>query len=107
MSFFNIGKSKASEIEQLVNIKKKIDELDKQKKALEEKEAELRQAIKEEMQANNIKTFDDGNVSITIKDGYIRHDFDKAKFQAENPELYVKYLKDTNVNSTMIVKIKG
>jgi len=81
--------------------------LTNKKKALEAKEAELRQAIKEEMQANNIKTFDDGVVSITIKDGYIRQDFDKTKFQAENPELYRMYLKNTNVNSTMIVKIKG
>ena len=107
MQFFNLGKARQTEVERLISVRRKLAALDAQKKELEAEEAELKDVIKEEMKANNVKTYDNGIISITLKDGYIRHDFDKERFRAYNAELYNKYLKDVEVNGSMLIKIKG
>lgn len=103
----NISKDITAQIKRLVEIKRQLAELDERKKRLEGIEDELKPQIIEWLRNNNYKSWQDDEVTLTLKDSYIRRDFDKARFQKENPDAYNQYLKDTTVKETMSVKIKG
>lgn len=102
--FLNNGKSI---YDQMVELQKQINVLDYEKKELETKLSELKERAMEDMRANGEKTHNTPQATFTLKDGYIRHDFDKARFQKDNVELYDKYLKDTEVKGSMSIKILG
>ena len=93
--------------EQMASIQKEINALDFQKKELTEKLDALKEQAAIEMKMKGEKTHKTAQATFTIKDSYIRHDFDKAKFQQDNAELFNKYLKDTEVKGGMSIKIIG
>ena len=93
--------------DEMAEIQKQINALDFQKKELEGKLSELKDIAAEDMRANGEKTHNTAQATFTLKDSYIRHDFDKARFQKDNAELYDKYLKDTEVKGSMSIKILG
>lgn len=102
----NISKDIKPTIARLVDVKRQLKELESQKAQLEKIETELKEQVSEYMRDNNYKTWDDETTTITIKDSYIRKDFDKARFASEHKDLYENYLKDTSVKESMIVKLK-
>ncbi len=93
--------------EQMTDIQKEINALDFQKKELADKLGALKEQAMTEMRVKGEKTHYTSTAIFTIKDSYVRHDFDKERFKAENGELYNKYLKDTEINGSMLIKIKG
>jgi hypothetical protein len=103
---FIIGSSKTI-YDEMAEIQKEINAIDFQKKELTEKLDELKMKAAIEMQANGEKTHRTAQATFTIKDSYIRHDFDKARFQQDNAELFNQYLKDTEVKGGMSIKIIG
>lgn len=103
---FIIGSSKTI-YDEMTEIQKEINALDFQKKELTEKLDELKAKATIEMQAKGEKTHKTAQATFTLKDSYIRHDFDKARFQQDNADLFNKYLKDTEVKGGMSIKILG
>lgn len=103
----NISKDIRPTIERLVEVKRQLREIEERKSQLEKIEDELKPVISQYMRDNNYKTWENESASITLKDSYTRNDFDKAKFQKENPDIYSKYLKETCVKESMSVKLKG
>lgn len=93
--------------EQMTEIQKEINSLDFQKKELTEKLDELKAKATIEMQAAGEKTHKTAQATFTLKDSYIRHDFDKSRFQQDNADLFNKYLKDTEVKGSLSIKILG
>ena len=73
---------------------------------LKEKEAELKKAILEEMEAKKITKIDIDGLSVTYKASYDRESFDSKKFKADNPDLYDEYVKITQVSPSIILKVK-
>ena len=93
--------------EQMASLQKEINALDFQKKELTEKLDTLKEQATVEMKMKGEKTHKTPQATFTIKDGYIRHDFDKSRFQQDNADLFNHYLKDTEVKGGMSIKIIG
>ena len=102
----NITKDLSTEIARLIEVKRQLNALDEQKKTLEKVKDELEPVVSEWLRSNNYKTWENESATITIKDSYIRRDFDKTRFATEHKDLYENYLKDTNVKESMTVKLK-
>ena len=102
----NITKDRSTEIARLIEVKRQLNALDEQKKTLEKVKDELEPVVSEWLRSNNYKTWENESATITIKDSYIRRDFDKTRFATEHKDLYENYLKDTNVKESMTVKLK-
>ena len=72
-----------------------------------EKEIEpIREKIKEEMKKRSILSLEIGNVGITYIAPTNRKSFDSGRFKAEHADLYEQYQKETQVKSSIRIKIK-
>lgn len=93
--------------DEMAAIQKEINILEYQKKELENKLSELKEKAIAEMKAKGEKTHITSQATFTLKDSYIRHDFDKTRFQKDYPDEFNKYLKDVEVKGCMSIKILG
>ena len=73
---------------------------------LEQEIKPIREKIKNEMETRGITAVELGDVSVTYVAPGKRKSLDTAKFKAEKPEIYEKYLKETTVDSSIRIKIK-
>lgn len=76
-------------------------------KTLEEKNAEMRTAILEAMEANDVDKFDGDLITITRVKATTRTTFDSKKFMAERPKTAEKYMRTSNVKASIRLKIKA
>lgn len=76
----------------------------KQIKAIEEKTAKIKEAILKEMEERGIPKIDLGDITITYKAPTTKTSVDTAKLKKDN--LYDKYIKTSNVKSSITIKIK-
>ena len=83
-----------------------IAQLEVQAKAIKEKQEELRQALLEEMESKGIVKIDSEFLTLTYVQPTEREDFNKAKFRADNPDLYDEYVKMTPVKASLRIKVK-
>jgi len=74
---------------------------------LKEQDANMRQAILEAMEANDIDKFDGNLITITRVKATTRTTFDSKKFAEERPKTYAKYLKTGNVKASIRLKVKA
>lgn len=77
------------------------------KQQLEEQNQEMRQAILEAMEANNVKKFDGDLITITYVEPSVRTTFDSKRFQEERPKTYAKYTRQTPVKASIRLKVKA
>lgn len=77
------------------------------KEKLEEQNAEMRQAILEAMEANNVLKFDGDLITITYVAPTERTTFDSKRFQEERPKTYEKYTRKTKVKASIRLKVKA
>lgn len=73
---------------------------------LQKQEAELKTAIKEAMEANNVKKFENDFIAITYVAPVERTIFDSTRFKKEQPETYDQYTKTSRVKSSVRIKVK-
>ena len=66
----------------------------------------IREAIKAEMEERNILALKIGNVDITYVAPTKRKSFDSTKFKAEHADLYKFYQKESEVKSSIRIKVK-
>lgn len=78
-----------------------------QKQQLEEKNAEMRVAILEAMEANDVDKFDGDLITITRVKATERTTFDSKKFAEERPKTYAKYLRKSAVKASIRIKVKA
>ena len=88
-------------------IEKAVGEQVSKKAQLEAQNAEMRQAILEAMEANNVTKFDGDLITITYKKPSQRTTFDSKRFKEERPKTYAKYLRTSDVKSSISIKIKA
>lgn len=74
---------------------------------LKEQDTNMRQAILEAMEANDVDKFDGDLITITRVKATKRTTFDSKKFQEERPKTYAKYLKTGDVKPSIRLKIKA
>ncbi len=77
------------------------------KAELEQQNADMRQAILEAMEANNVTKFDGDLITITYVAPTVRTTFDSKKFQEERPKTYAKYTRQTQVKASIRLKVKA
>lgn len=77
------------------------------KQQLEEQNAEMREAILQAMEANDVDKFDGDLITITRVKATERTTFDSKKFAEERPKTYAKYLRKTAVKASIRIKVKA
>jgi hypothetical protein len=78
----------------------------KKVKEIEQKQDELYQRIKEQMEVRKIKKFENDFIAITYIEPTTRQSFDSKSLKADNPELYAQYVNESDVNSSVRIKLK-
>lgn len=87
-------------------IMRSIAELDKQKKMLEAKDAEIRKELQKVMDECGIKQFENDIVKITYVAPTTRESIDSKKLKADLPEIAEKYMKMTQVKGSVRITVK-
>ena len=78
-----------------------------QLKALQKQEIELKTAIKEAMEANNVKKFESDLLTITYIAPVDRTIVDSKRLRDEKPDLFNEYSKISKVSSSIRIKVKN
>lgn len=90
--------------EELYNLYETLEGVKSQIALMEEKaKPELIKYIKAH-NGNNIKYHD---LTISLRKGYMKTNFDSKKFKEDNPELYNKYSYLKGIDETIVVKFGG
>lgn len=69
--------------------------------------AEMREAIKTAMEQNGVTKFDGDLITITYVAPTQRTTFDSKRFKDERPKTYEKYLRTSEVKSSIRLKVKA
>ena len=75
--------------------------------SLQEQDKKIRNAIKESMEAQGRKNFEDDNVAITYIAPTKRTILDTKALKDENPELVAAYSTETKVQGSVRIRIKA
>jgi len=94
------------ELAELFTCEQQLAELKRQKEAFEEVTEKIRSAILSAMEENGVKSFESDLLKITYVAPYEKEQVNTAKLRAEQPALYRKYLKTSQVNASLRVKLK-
>lgn len=85
---------------------KQIVAIEKELKSIQEREKELKQALLKEMKDRGVKKIDTPEFIITYIEPTDRENFDKKKFQKDNPDLYDEYVSFSKVKESIRIKLK-
>jgi hypothetical protein len=77
------------------------------KAELEEQNANMRVAILEAMEANDVDKFDGDLITITRVKATKRTTFDSKKFADAMPKTYAKFLRTSDVKASIRIKVKA
>jgi len=94
------------ELAELFTCEQQLAELKRQEQAFEEVTEKIRSAILNAMEENGVKSFESDLLKITYVAPYEKEQVNTTKLRAEEPDLYRKYLKTSQVNASLRVKLK-
>ena len=107
MEIIKLGKTDG--IETSVILDEKIENelvlFERQVKTIKEQEEQLKQKILEEMENKGILQIKTDNLTISYVAPTIRETFDSKKFKEEHPRQYDKYIKVSDVKSSIRIKV--
>ncbi len=92
--------------EKAIAIMKSIADISKQKEALEKKDKEVRDLLKKKMAEFGIKSFGNDIISVTYVAPTTKTTVDSKKLKEEQPEIYAKYSKTSNVSASVRISVK-
>lgn len=87
-------------------VSEKIADFEKQAKLIKEQEDNLKKAIMEEMEANNIIKLETPELSISYIASTDRETLDSKTLKAEHQDLYDSYVRMTPVKASIRIKLK-
>lgn len=93
-------------LEKLSELEFAILEIENTAKTYEEKAKQLREGLKAEMEKSRVKKWETDNITITYVNATERRGIDAVKLKEEQPTIYEQYVKVTNVNSSIKIKLK-
>lgn len=67
---------------------------------------EVRQEIMLKMKADNLDKFENDTAKVSIKPAYFRKSFNSKDFKADNPFLYDQYIKETEIQENVNIKLQ-
>lgn len=77
-----------------------------QKKKLEEQEKLMKEKLIEAMEQYNVKKFENDSVKFVYVEPTTRTSVDSTKLKKEQPEIYEKYSKTSNVSASVRITVK-
>lgn len=86
---------------------KKITQLIKLKKQMDEQEKQLKQKLVEAMETYGIKSFEDDLIKMTYVAPTIRSSIDSTRLKKDFPGIVEQYTKTSNVAAFVKVELKG
>lgn len=84
-----------------------IQDIEQQKKELEEREKEMRVALKQAMEEYGVEKFENDVIKITYKGEYERNTIDSKALKEDHPKIAKKYAKTSKVASSISITLKG
>ena len=87
-------------------ISQKIKEFENQVKQIKEQEEKLKEEIINAMRENNIIKLDTPDLVITYVAPTKKETFDSKKLKEEKPDVYLEYLKISDVKDSIRIKVK-
>lgn len=98
-----VEENKIAKLESIYREKKALEE---QIKALEEEEEQIKAEVIAEMKKNAVKTHESLTIRVTYKSAGTSTRFDAKALEAENEEIYKKYLKTSTTKESLTIKLK-
>ena len=92
---------------QVIEAEATIKQFELQKKQAEERAAELRQMLLDQMRAQGIKSFENEQIKLTYIEPTTRETIDSARLKKELPEIAEQYKKISNVKDSIRITLKG
>lgn len=89
-----------------VAIMKQIAAISKQKKELEEQEKQVRTSLEAAMEQYGIKSFDNDILKVVYVAPTTKTSVDSAKLKKEQPDIYAKYTKTSDVKASVRITVK-
>ena len=86
-----------------VSLKKKIAELEKELKPIEDT---LKEELKVAMESVGEKKFNNYGIVASIKSGYTKKTFDTTLFKTDRPNMYEKYLVEKTIDSSLSLGVE-
>ena len=93
-------------LQKLSDLEFSIMEIEQTAKSYEERAKQLREGLKAEMEKSGVKKWETDNIVVTYVNATERKGIDTTRLKEEQPSVYEQYLKITNVNSTIKIKLK-
>ncbi|AME09685.1 hypothetical protein AXE85_05725 [Gemella sp. oral taxon 928] len=90
-------------MEELLSKYKKINE---QIDMLNIEKQELRDQIINKMKKDEIESFESEIGKVKFKPAYFRKSFNSKEFKADNPFMYEKYIKETEVKESVDIRLQ-
>lgn len=106
VEFKNPLQVEENKIAKLESIYREKKALEKQIKALEEEEEQIKAEVIAEMKKNAVKTHESLTIRVTYKSAGTSTRFDAKALEAENEEIYKKYLKTSKTKESLTIKLK-
>ena len=94
-----------ADAEQLLAVTNLIADIKRQADEAEKRCTALKEELKAAMEAAGVKSWDAGVFKATVKAAGTRKSFDSKKFQADHPELYGQYIKETKTKSSILITL--
>ncbi len=86
---------------------KQIQELELQATKIDEAKKKLREDLLQAMETYGVKKWDNDIMTITYTAPTTRSTVDSKKLKEELPDIFSKYIKTSNVKSSIKIKLKG
>lgn len=94
-----------ADAEQLLAVTNLIADIKRQADEAEARCTALKEKLKAAMEAAGVKSWDTGVFKATVKAAGTRKTFDSKKFQADHPDMYQEYIKESETKSSILITL--
>ena len=102
MELIKIDNGRGALAQEVIN---KIADFERKAKEIKDAEDELKERIREEMEAKGIIKIETPDVVINYIAPTDRETFDSKKFRSDNPDLYDEYVRMSPVKASIRIKV--
>lgn len=99
-------KDQATQLARLAEIEDYLADFKARAKAMEDEKAQLTEGLLDIMEQRNVKTYKTDRLTLTRIDAHTSPKFDSTTFKRDYPQMYERYVKESNVKRSLRIAIK-
>ena len=99
-------KDQATQLARLAEIEDYLADFKARAKAMEDEKAKLTEGLLDIMEQRNVKTYKTDRLTLTRIDAHTSPKFDSTTFKKDYPQMYERYVKESNVKRSLRIAIK-